>query len=83
MTLTIATRVVLSHGGFGSLLARQLPFLTAMALLFLSAMVLRSGADFTLRWHHGAVNVGALLWIAGASLWGWKVLPKVRFADPD
>ncbi|HWL54562.1 MAG TPA: NnrS family protein [Chthoniobacteraceae bacterium] len=83
MTLTVATRVVLSHGGFGSLLARKLPFLGATALLFISAMVFRSGGDFTLLWRNGALNIGSLLWAAGAVLWGWKVLPKVRFVDPD
>jgi uncharacterized protein involved in response to NO len=83
MTLTVATRVVLGHGGFGSMFFKRLPFLGATALLFLSGMVLRGGGDFILSYRGSAISLGAILWAAGAVIWGWNVLPKVRFYDPD
>ncbi len=82
-TLTVATRVVLGHGGFSTLFFTKLPFLGATALLFLSGMALRSGADFVPSWRGGALTLGAILWTAGAVIWGWSVLPKVRFSDPE
>lgn len=83
MTLTVATRVVLGHSGFDSMFFKKLPFLGATALLFISGMVLRSGADFVLPWRGGAISLGAILWATGAVIWGWNVLPKVRFADSE
>jgi uncharacterized protein involved in response to NO len=83
ITLTVATRVILGHSGFGKLFSMRLPFLFGAALLLVSAMVLRSGADFILPWRGGAINAAAYCWVAGAALWAWRVLPKVRITDSE
>lgn len=83
ITITVATRVVLGHCGFGALFGKTLPALGGAALLFVAGMALRVGGDFVLPWRGGTLTLAALLWMAGALLWGWSVLPKVRFPDPD
>lgn len=83
ITLTVATRVVLGHGGFSHLFARPLPFLSATALFFLSSTALRSGGDFALPWRGGALTLAGLLWIAGSVIWGVSVLPKIRCIEAE
>ncbi len=83
MTLTVATRVVLGHSGFDFLFTSRLPFLAATGLFFAAAALLRAGADFFAPLRSDTLSIAAMVWMAGAALWGWKVLPKVRLADPE
>lgn len=81
ITMTVATRVVLGHSGFGRLFSMPLPFLAGAALLLSGSMVLRFSADFVIPLRGGWISVAAYCWMAGAVLWGWRVLPKVRITD--
>jgi len=83
ITLTVATRVIFGHGGLAMLTAGKLPFLMTTALFFVSGLALRVGADFWLPWRNTAISIGAWLWIAGALVWAWSALPKVRLSDGE
>jgi len=83
ITFTVATRVVLGHGGFGHLFFKPLPFLFGTTLLLLSSMVLRIGGDFAAGIRGGTLSLASYLWMAGAALWAWRVLPKVRMTDTE
>ena len=82
ITFTVATRVVLGHSGHGAILETRLPFLQFLTVLLLAGSVLRAVGDFSParpQWLSGA----SYLWMIAAGVWGFRVLPKVRVADPE
>lgn len=83
MTFTVATRVVLGHSGFGHLFPTRLPFLIATALLLIGGVALRTAGDFLPLARSAMLSQASYLWMAAAAVWGWRVLPKVRIADPE
>jgi uncharacterized protein involved in response to NO len=83
VTFTVATRVVLGHSGFGHLFTSRLPFLIATAILLIAGMALRVAGDFALGWRGPLMDAASYLWMLAAALWGWRVLPKVRIAEPE
>jgi uncharacterized protein involved in response to NO len=83
ITLTVATRVVLGHSGNEALFETRLPSLQLATLLLLAGAVLRAAGDFSPERPHW-LTAASYLWILAAGVWGFAVLPKVRFADaPD
>lgn len=80
ITLTVATRVVLSHSGNGHLLAKPIKELNWAAGFILFGMIARFGADFTPDAFAHHLLYGGLSWVVGLSLWIWFIL---RFAIID
>jgi len=83
ITLTVATRVIFGHSGLGMRAAGKLPFLATTALFFVAGLALRVGADFWLPWRNAAISLGAWLWIAGALVWAWSTIPRVRLGEGE
>jgi|GEM_PF-2803171 uncharacterized protein involved in response to NO len=80
ITITVATRVVLSHSGNGPLLAKPIKGLNWAAGFILFGMIARFGADFTPDAFAHHLLYGGLSWVMGLSLWTWFVL---RYAIID
>jgi uncharacterized protein involved in response to NO len=83
MTFTVATRVVLGHSGFSHIFPTRLLFVASTAALIIAAMVLRTIGDFLPLTRAHWLNGASYLWMLASALWAWRVLPKVRIADPE
>jgi uncharacterized protein involved in response to NO len=81
LTLTVATRVILGHGGRSDLFESKLWSMRGLAALTVLAMLVRISADWMpeLRLSHYAY--AGLIWAAGAVIWVIWILPGVR--NPD
>jgi len=82
ITLTVATRVVLGHSGNSHLFPTALPFLITAALLIVIAATLRAIGDFLPMTRNHWLNGASCAWMLAAAVWAWRVLPRVRIADP-
>ncbi len=82
ITFTVATRVVLGHSGNEALFETPLPTLQIATVLLLAGAALRAFGDFSPDRPHW-LNAASYLWMLAAGIWGFSVLPKVRFADPS
>ncbi len=82
MTLSVATRVTLSHLGYGELLDKRLPAVTAFGILFLAALAIRFGADWHPAMYFHFLSVAAVIWMAGGIAWLVFVLPKILRGRP-
>jgi uncharacterized protein involved in response to NO len=83
ITFAVATRVVLGHSGFGHLFPTRLPFLIVTAVLLACALGLRVAGDFLFVQRGSMLSHASYLWMLAAGVWSWRVLPKVRIADPE
>ena len=81
ITFTVATRVVLGHSGNEALFETRLPSLQIATFLLLAGAALRAFGDFSPERPHW-LNAASYAWMLAAGVWGFSVLPKVRFADP-
>ncbi len=82
ITFTDATRVVLGHSGNEALFESRLPELQIAAALLIAGAVLRAVGDFLPTRPHWLTHA-SYLWMLAAGVWGFRVLPKVRMADPS
>jgi uncharacterized protein involved in response to NO len=82
---TVATRVMLGHSGQLHLCKQRLPFLIATLVLLLIGLGARIGADFMPSFAGRNVHLvwAALLCMAGALVWGIRLLPRVFIPDTD
>ncbi len=82
--LTVATRVMHGHSGQAHLFSRRLPFLVTTSALLMAGMATRIGADFipgeTRNVH---LIYAALLCIAAALVWGFRLIPRVVMPDTN
>lgn len=80
MTLMIATRVVLAHGGFNLILESRLKSLWAVGVLLVAASVTRFSAGwlpaFTYQ-HH--LLYASYLWVIGLAVWVFSVGRRLAF----
>ena len=83
VAFTVATRVVLGHSGFSDRFSTRLPFLLATVFFILTATVLRAVGDFLPPARPHWLNGASYLWMLGAMIWAWCVLPKVRIPDSE
>jgi uncharacterized protein involved in response to NO len=83
ITFTVATRVVLGHSGHEELLSQPMPFLWGAAFLLALAAVFRVVGDFQPAARGSLLSLASYLWMVAAVVWGWWVLPKVRFAEAE
>jgi len=83
ITFTVATRVALGHSGHGHLFSTPLLFLRGAAVLLVAAAIFRAVGDF-FPIHRGLLlDLAGYLWMLAAAVWGWRVLPNVRIAEPE
>jgi uncharacterized protein involved in response to NO len=83
IAFTVATRVVLGHSGHGDLFLEPLPFLRAAAGLLIAAAGLRVLGDFFLPVRGTLLNSASSLWMVAATIWSWRVLPKIWRSDSE
>ena len=83
MTFVVATRVVYGHSGNLALLRGRNRWLHVAVGLMLFGMATRISGDFWPRILASHYSYGALLWIAGVSLWAVYVLPKVLMVETE
>jgi uncharacterized protein involved in response to NO len=83
ITFTVATRVVLGHGGHSELLSQSMPFLWGAAFLLALAAVFRVVGDFQPTARGSLLSLASYLWMVAAVVWSWWILPKVRHAETE
>ena len=83
ITFVVATRVVLGHSGNLPLLKGRNLWLLIAAGCMLLGLATRMSGDFWPQVMASHYIYGAVLWVAGVLIWGWKVLPKVLQADEE
>lgn len=81
MTLMVATRVTLAHGGYTLAAERRAPFLIATIVLVLLAAFTRATAPLTWSYERH-LAFAASAWILALGIWSAALLPKIwRSAD--
>lgn len=83
LTIAVATRVILGHGGASHLFPRRIRALLAFAILAILALATRVSADFLPDIRLSHLAYAAVAWIAGVVVWGWAILPRVAAADEE
>lgn len=77
MTLLVATRVTLAHGGHDLALEASSKAIVATAVLALGAAVVRATAGFAPRTYLLHLAMAAVLWIAAVLTWAVVFLPRL------
>ncbi len=83
ITFTVATRVVLGHSGQAHLAMRPFAPLSIAAGLLILAAILRIVGDFQLLTRGHWLDAASYAWMVAAGVWGFRVLPNVRFPDEE
>ncbi|MDP6775970.1 MAG: NnrS family protein [Candidatus Latescibacteria bacterium] len=77
LTLTIATRVTVSHCGFEPLWERNSTTLILLVACSVAALLARLSAALYPDHYFGWLHIGAGIWLVGAIPWGAVFLPKL------
>lgn len=77
MTLLIASRVTLSHGGYGVELEQQSRVFPIMGWLVLIAAFTRVTAPWVPRYYLHHLAYASLLWVLGLAVWGVFMIKKI------
>ena len=77
MTLLIATRVTLSHGGHNVGLELKSRALYGLIILFIVAALTRLSAGFLPSQYLSHLLYAAVVWISGLTLWGIVFIPRI------
>ncbi|MBP9682197.1 MAG: NnrS family protein [Bacteriovorax sp.] len=77
LTLMIAARVILSHGGHDVRLEVKSKSLMVVMVLLILAALTRLSAGFMPELYHSHLLYAASVWILGMSVWGIVFLPKI------
>jgi uncharacterized protein involved in response to NO len=83
ITFAVATWVVFGHSGHLAILKQRSRWFVVAVSLMLFAMLTRISGDFWPKIMISHYTYGALLWVSGALLWAWHVLPKVVAAEDE
>ncbi len=83
LTLVVATRVILGHGGRSDLFRARLLPVAALTLLVLGATFLRVKGGWSLPVDDSNFAWAGLLWLLGALIWASGILPSVRHPDDE
>lgn len=78
LTLTVASRVILGHGGESHRFKAVLPSVLAMTALSIVALLVRIGADFLPAHRFFLYGLSGVVWMIGVLIWSGSILPKVR-----
>lgn len=76
LTLFVATRVTLSHGGHDTGLELKSKYLYGVIFLFVSAALTRFSAGLLPAHYQSHLLYAAIVWILGLLLWGIIFIPK-------
>lgn len=77
MTLLVASRVTLSHGGFGVSMEKTSKRFKWVSLLIFAAMLARVVAPLTPQIYARHLGYASMLWLIGLVAWAWAFLPKM------
>ena len=77
MTLLVATRVTLSHGGHGIGMELKSKTLFVLVILFILAALTRFSAGLLPAQYQSHLLYAALIWILGLVWWGIVFIPKI------
>lgn len=83
LTVAVATRVVLGHGGASHLFRGRVRSLRAFTILAIIALATRISADFLPEIRLTHLAYAALAWILGIAIWAAAVLPRTAAPDHD
>ncbi|MCB1122881.1 MAG: NnrS family protein, partial [Verrucomicrobiae bacterium] len=83
LTFTVATRVILGHGGQSTRFKSRFPSLVAVIVLVVVALLTRISADIFPKVMVSHQVYAALIWVAGAIVWGCALLPGVFRRDDE
>lgn len=83
ITFTVASRVILGHSGQSDRFKSFLPPVVLMTILFLVALLLRVGADFTSLQRFSLYGISAVVWVVAVVVWSAGILPGIRYADDE
>jgi uncharacterized protein involved in response to NO len=83
MTFSVATMVVLSHGGEAQRLKEPLPILWMVGAGVGGALICRVTAELAPGAYFTWLNLSATLWIAAVSMWIGFVWPRVLRSPPS
>lgn len=83
MTILIATRVTLSHGGHDVRMEVKSKALFTIIALFLTAAVIRFIAGFWSDEYQSYLLYAAVMWLFGLITWGVFFIPKVLFINQN
>lgn len=81
MTLMIATRVCLSHGGHGNQLEIKSKAVLAAAIFIAVSAMTRLSAGFASAIYQSHLLYAAIAWVIGLLIWGWVYLPKIIYLN--
>jgi uncharacterized protein involved in response to NO len=77
MTIMIASRVTLSHGGHDMAIESKSKAMIAVIFLFILAALTRMSAGFLPSQYLSHLFYAATVWIVGMTVWGVIFLPKM------
>lgn len=77
MTILVASRVALSHGGHDMMIELKSKTLLVVVVLFASAGVLRMCAGLIPDYYLSHLFYASCLWLSGMVVWGIAFLPKI------
>ncbi len=83
ITFIVASRVVMGHSGQIEKLKERNRWLRWVVGLILFAMLTRISGDFWPKIMISHYNYGAVVWALAAGWWAWKILPNVRWTEPE
>jgi uncharacterized protein involved in response to NO len=78
LTLTVASRVILGHGGQSHRFKAVLPSVLILTALLSAGLAARIAADFSPAYRFTLYGISGLLWVAGVVTWSAAILPGVR-----
>ena len=83
MTILVATRVILSHGGHNVGTEVKSKVLYAVIILFVAAALTRFSAGLLPSQYESHLLYGAIVWLLGLVSWGSFFIPKIILINPD
>ena len=83
MTLTVATRVTLAHGGYDLVFETRSNALWISGALILTAALARVGAPFTGSGYSMHLLYAAVLWVLAIAVWSTVFLKRIFWKGND
>lgn len=83
LTFTVAARVILGHGGQSHRFKARFPSLLIVLVLVVASLLTRISGDVFPKVMISHQVYAALIWITGALVWGWALLPGVFRRDDE
>lgn len=84
LTFSVATRVTLAHGAYGTdleLSSRSLWWLLAFILLAIVSRLLYGFSEDL--WRKSFLHLAATFWVLAVGSWAWAFLPRIFLAGPQ